>query len=306
MKSINVLVVTYNHEKYIARFLDSVLEQKEYGLNKIILCDDQSKDNNVQVISEYVKKYPEIVELHVNKTNLGVYGNFNHLLDVKGDADLYYIAAGDDALCSGFFEVIQKEIKEKNIDCKQRVIIGGDWKSINSNNGKERIYSNRKMVNYDYLSSLKIRNQIYGRSVLISKPAFDKYVKVPTNNGITFAELLFDIQPFKNAEYAYYVPYVGSIYYTQIGVSTKMSNEKTYRENVYAWDNFPKAENIYIKDTYFCKVKALKFKFFLKPTLSTFLCIIYYNIKSIDWKLGFEWKNFAILYWSIFKHLLGK
>ena len=90
MKSINVLVVTYNHEKYIGRFLDSVLQQKEYGLNKIILCDDQSKDNNVQVISEYVKKYPDIVELNVNKKNLGIYGNFNHLLDVKGDADLYY------------------------------------------------------------------------------------------------------------------------------------------------------------------------------------------------------------------------
>lgn len=306
MKSINVLVVTYNHEKYIGRFLDSVLQQKEYGLNKIILCDDQSKDNNVQVISEYVRKYPDIVELNVNEKNLGIYGNFNHLLDIKGDADLYYIAAGDDAVCPDFFKVVQEIIVADNIDCTQPISISSDWKSVNSNTGFERRYSNSKVINGVSPFRLKIRNQIYGRSTLISRSAISQCRKVPIDKGITYAELLFDCQIYKYLKHTYYIPFVGSIYYTQIGESTKMLNEKTYRDNLYAWENFPIAEKLNQKDTYFCKAREYKYKFLLKPSLRSLIAIIYYDILSFDWKMGLDWKSEAILYRSIFKRLFGK
>lgn len=306
MKSINVLVVTYNHEKYIGRFLDSVLEQKEYGLNKIILCDDQSKDNNVQVITEYVRKYPEIVELHINEKNLGIYGNFNHLLDVKGTADFYYIAAGDDAICPGLFKVVQETIDANIIDCTQPISISCDWKSVNSNTGYERRYSNRKVIKGESPYRLKIRNQIYGRSTLISKSVLDQYRKVPVDKGITYAELLFDCQKYKYLKQSYHIPFVGSIYYTQIGESTKMSNEKTYRDNIYAWENFPIAENLNRKDTYFCKTREYKYKFLLKPSLKSLIAVIYYDILSFDWKIGFDWKTEVILYRSIFNRLFSK
>ena len=85
-----------------------------------------------------------------------------------------------------------------------------------------------------------------------------------------------------------------------------MLNEKTYQDNLFAWENFPIAEKLNQKDTFFCKTRVYKYKFLLKPSLRNLIAIIYYDILSFDKKMGFDWKSEAILYRSIFKRLLGK
>ena len=50
MKRITVLVMTYNQEELIKRALNSILNQKEYGLFKVVVCDDCSKDNTWNVL----------------------------------------------------------------------------------------------------------------------------------------------------------------------------------------------------------------------------------------------------------------
>ena len=51
-----VLVISYNHEKYITRALDSILAQKtKYGYS-IKIFDDASKDNTKDIIKKYEKK----------------------------------------------------------------------------------------------------------------------------------------------------------------------------------------------------------------------------------------------------------
>ncbi len=39
---INVLIVTYKQADTIGRNIESILCQKEYGLNEIVICDDLS------------------------------------------------------------------------------------------------------------------------------------------------------------------------------------------------------------------------------------------------------------------------
>ena len=56
VNKINVLVVTYNQENVIGRCLESILCQKVFGLNKIIICDDHSTDNNWLIINAYKEK----------------------------------------------------------------------------------------------------------------------------------------------------------------------------------------------------------------------------------------------------------
>ena len=50
MVKINVLIITYNQEDLIKRAIDSILCQKEYGLNKIVVSDDCSSDNTWNVL----------------------------------------------------------------------------------------------------------------------------------------------------------------------------------------------------------------------------------------------------------------
>lgn len=58
---LSVIVPIYNEEKYIAKCLDSILEQ-DYPKEdmELLLCDGMSKDRTREIIAEYKKKYPWI------------------------------------------------------------------------------------------------------------------------------------------------------------------------------------------------------------------------------------------------------
>ena len=115
MKKITVLIITYNQQDTIGRALDSILSQKEWGLHEIVICDDNSSDNNWSIIQSYVNKYPSIIRAYRNNPNLGIYKNVEKTYDLRGDADLFVNLAGDDAFCPGYFEAAQRFIESNKI-----------------------------------------------------------------------------------------------------------------------------------------------------------------------------------------------
>lgn len=91
----SVCVITYNQESYISKTLDSILSQNHDYSYEIVIGDDCSTDNTRKIISDYEKKYPEVIKPLYNSENLGIIKNyFNVLLHCSGK----YImeCAGDD------------------------------------------------------------------------------------------------------------------------------------------------------------------------------------------------------------------
>lgn len=58
---VTVSCIAYNHEKYIARALDSFLMQKTDFPFEIVIHDDASTDRTAEIIREYAEKYPDII-----------------------------------------------------------------------------------------------------------------------------------------------------------------------------------------------------------------------------------------------------
>ena len=50
---VSVVMATYNGEKYIKEQLDSICNQT-YQIDEIIICDDKSTDNTVELIENYI------------------------------------------------------------------------------------------------------------------------------------------------------------------------------------------------------------------------------------------------------------
>lgn len=95
MIKVSIIVATYNHEKYIAKALESIVSQKADFEFEAIVGDDASKDNTAQIITDLANKYPEIIKPVLRKKNLGPFKNFYDLcMRAKGE----YIAflEGDD------------------------------------------------------------------------------------------------------------------------------------------------------------------------------------------------------------------
>jgi len=81
---ISIAVCTYNGAKYLKEQLDSLVNQTYINL-EIIICDDCSSDDTVQIIRQFAIQYSN-VKYEVNATNLGYIKNFENVLRLcKGD-----------------------------------------------------------------------------------------------------------------------------------------------------------------------------------------------------------------------------
>jgi glycosyltransferase involved in cell wall biosynthesis len=59
---VSVCCVTYNHEKFISRALDGIFKQKTCFPFEVIVRDDCSTDASPQIILDYQRKYPNLLQ----------------------------------------------------------------------------------------------------------------------------------------------------------------------------------------------------------------------------------------------------
>lgn len=68
---LSVILITYNHEKYIRRALDSVLSQETDFPFEIVVGEDMSPDQTREIVKEYRKEYPDKIRLVHREKNTG-------------------------------------------------------------------------------------------------------------------------------------------------------------------------------------------------------------------------------------------
>lgn len=73
---VSVCIITYNHERYIASCLESVVNQKVDFAFEVIVADDFSTDSTRQIIDCFVEKYPGLIRTIYHKNNVGVCANY--------------------------------------------------------------------------------------------------------------------------------------------------------------------------------------------------------------------------------------
>lgn len=97
--TVSVMVITYNHAKFIGQTLDSILSQKRDFDLVINVVDDCSTDGAQDVIRRYAADYPGIVIPRINKKNIGrkvTQKNFYRGFKTFGKADYISVIEGDD------------------------------------------------------------------------------------------------------------------------------------------------------------------------------------------------------------------
>lgn len=117
-KSVDVLLVTYNQERFISKAIESVLIQNvgEDVSVTIVVADDCSTDNTVDLIKAYQEKSPfPFIFLH-RESNVGIARNYQLAIEAcKGD----YVAIieGDDYWLDSMRLKNHLDYLESHIDC---------------------------------------------------------------------------------------------------------------------------------------------------------------------------------------------
>lgn len=73
---VSVCMVSYNHGKFIAQAIESVLMQKSNFKIELVIGEDCSTDNTRAIIEKYQIQYPDKIQLITSSHNVGMQPNF--------------------------------------------------------------------------------------------------------------------------------------------------------------------------------------------------------------------------------------
>src|SRR5256884_7474545 len=168
---LSVIIPNYNHARFLPNCLEAILRQSEQPF-EIIVIDDASTDNSVEVIEAFTKRNP-IIRFYRNEQNRGVVSGMNRGLELAR-GDYVYYAAADDQVLPGFFEKSLRLLNEHPQAALCCTI--GDWREIETGFnwhvgvGKDR-KSTRLNSSHGYISyavfCLKKKNKIIVYIIII-------------------------------------------------------------------------------------------------------------------------------------------
>lgn len=110
-EKVEILLATYNGERYIREQLDSILNQ-DYENWVVRACDDASTDCTYEILTEYKKNYPDKFILEKNEKGYGSAKlNFFHLLK-QSSGDYVMCCDQDDVWLSNKISLTLQEMKK--------------------------------------------------------------------------------------------------------------------------------------------------------------------------------------------------
>lgn len=98
---VSVVLITYNHENYIRQAIESILFQEFKGELEIIIADDCSTDQTLNIIKQYERFSHYKFKYLYNESNLGITKNYQRALKVC-EGDYIAILEGDDYWCNPY------------------------------------------------------------------------------------------------------------------------------------------------------------------------------------------------------------
>lgn len=92
---LSVCVITYNHEKYIAQCIESILFQIVDFEFEIVIGVDKSTDRTLQICRNYQLKHPNLIRIIEHNENIGMINNWLDTIN-KSIGHFIAICEGDD------------------------------------------------------------------------------------------------------------------------------------------------------------------------------------------------------------------
>ncbi len=212
--------------------------------------------------------------------------------------------AGDDELCNGWFKSVQSFIEMQKINVvNEAICIYSDWKQCTPEN-QEYIFKQNLVANSSLdIKGLKIRGLICNRSMLQSGNVISQMTTVDLSHGVTYAEANYDMQPSMHSQKNYYCPFVGSIYYNGIGVSTKMNTPKHYQNYIDAYESLLYLNEWRMKDAFYLKYLISYNTFLIRPSIGLFFKTLWLYTKSMDYEYGTSLLSFVRVINKLLKSL---
>lgn len=175
---VDILMATYNGEKYITKQIESILNQS-YSDIRIIIRDDGSSDNTLNIIKSFVDKYPKKIMLIEDKVKCGSSASNFMELTKYATADYVMYCDQDDFWFENKVEESLNKIKElEGLKGKEiPILVYANYITVDENlkiikqlKGHNQISKHKTKIN-----RLLVQNYVTGCLMIVNKSLYTKF-----------------------------------------------------------------------------------------------------------------------------------
>lgn len=229
-KKISIIIPTYNRAKKVKRCVNSIINQITLE-DEIIIVDDCSTDNTIEVLKKINNKYSNII-IEKNDKNRGVSYSRNKGLEIA-TKDLILFLDSDDMCTNNMIQIYSTINSETEADI---ICSGLIYKNENSEEDERKV-----IYKFNGLCTEKERileNLLeYETKGLLYSPCNKLYVKeIIDKNNIKFNVNTSNMEDYEfNCQY---IKYCNSVYFLNEGLYYYMNSNETslsskYVKNLY-------------------------------------------------------------------------
>lgn len=257
MTKLSVIVPCYNTKEYLPTCIKSIIANKVKDM-EVILVNDGSKDDTLDVIKDYAKKYPKLIK-YVDKKNGGLSDARNAGLKEALGTYVAFIDSDDYIDDNMLVKMINKAI-EGNFD-----IVTCDVKMIYDDH---EVYVNPG-YDHDLLNKDEIKNVMYNFYPAACNKIYKKelFKKVKFKKGILYedVEFIYRMLPSVNN-----IGVVSGVYYNYL--QRENSITYTYNERLYDLvNNFDGIFEYYENNNIFLEYKDELEYVYVRYSFATFM-----------------------------------
>ncbi|MBQ6494994.1 MAG: glycosyltransferase [Bacilli bacterium] len=161
-KKVSIIIPVYGVEKYIAKCLDSLVNQTLDDI-EIIVVNDGSPDNSQKIIDKYVKKYPDKVKSYI-KENGGQGSARNYGIKYATGEYVGYVDS-DDYVEKDMYKKLYDKAKVDDLD----IVVCGSYNVVEETENKvvdlDKIIFDDKKLN-SFFGRMAVWNKIYKKKLV--------------------------------------------------------------------------------------------------------------------------------------------
>lgn len=282
---VDVVLISYNQEQYIAQALESILMQRvnDDVQVRVIVADDCSKDKTLEIIKSYEEKSPFPFVYLQNSYNLGMVDNYRRVLTTI-EADFFTILEGDDYWLDTHKLQKQLDTMSQNSNCG---LCYADCSILN-----ESVMTHADGLYYSLQRTINTTNPLlethYQSNVTwMIRGDMKKYFVIP--DGCTDIPLIFMYECCLHSE-VIFIPQVFGVFRVHLGsVSNQRQNTYSkylYQRNVFMLcdsyvDKFPNTEEVrkklYTDALFQLYMQAIQY------ADDKFITMLKTHIQGLDW-----------------------
>lgn len=154
---VSITIASYNGEKFLAEFLDSVYSQTHKNI-EVVVCDDKSTDNTIEILERYKTNYG--LQYFINEQNIGFIKTFERAVSLC-TGEFIALADQDDIWFPEKIETLLINIGTAGLIHSDAVLVDSDKNKIADSftefsNKQTKITDFRKLMFYNSVTGCTV------------------------------------------------------------------------------------------------------------------------------------------------------